>query len=216
MKSCFGRIVTLGVLVGVAYAGFRWGPAVFPPLERWLRIGGDAAAADRLPSQEVADQTLQRWERFRSHAGSGDRMTLDQIEVASVIRYSLPGRLPPGVSQPSVELEDGALTLSARFALDAFPRFPDLKSVLDILPDTVPLELHASLLPFGDRETALVVRRIDASRIPLPHRYVPDILEALGRSDRDGLPADALAVPLPPGLRAAYVEGDSLVLVAEG
>jgi hypothetical protein len=51
--------------------------------------------------------------------------------------------------------------------------------------------------------------------VPIPPRLVPEILKALGRTETAGLPPDALAVPLPRGLRAAYVRSDTLVLVAE-
>jgi hypothetical protein len=51
--------------------------------------------------------------------------------------------------------------------------------------------------------------------VPLPSRTIPGILRALGRVHREGLPPDALAVPLPGGLASAYVEEDSLVLVAD-
>ena len=39
-------------------------------------------------------------------------------------------------------------------------------------------------------------------------------LNRLGRRDELGLPPDAVAVPLPPGARAAYVRSDSLVFLS--
>ena len=59
-----------------------------------------------------------------------------------------------------------------------------------------------------------MVEGIEVAGLPLPRRMVPAVLERLGREDEEGLPADALAVPLPPAVEAAYVRGDSLVLVA--
>ena len=47
----------------------------------------------------------------------------------------------------------------------------------------------------------------------LPCRMVGAVLSRLGRRDEAGLPADALALPLPAGATNAYVRGDSLVLV---
>jgi hypothetical protein len=83
-----------------------------------------------------------------------------------------------------------------------------------LLPDTVPISIQGTLAPFGVRQAALHIDRIEASRIPLPTRYIPEVLAALGRVPADGLPSNALLVPLPSGLSAAYVLRDSLVLVA--
>jgi len=46
----------------------------------------------------------------------------------------------------------------------------------------------------------------------LPDRFIPPILAALGRQDREALPPNAMLVPLPEGLGRVYVRGDSLVL----
>ena len=65
-------------------------------------------------------------------------------------------------------------------------------------------------------EAGIEPDRIDAvaaQRIPLPRRLVPSALEALGREDCPDLPDDAIELPLPKGVRAAYVRGDSLVLL---
>ena len=60
------------------------------------------------------------------------------------------------------------------------------------------------------------MERVEAARIPLPERMVPGILAALGRKDREGLPSDAMVIPLPEGIGGAYVENEQLILVAEG
>ena len=43
---------------------------------------------------------------------------------------------------------------------------------------------------------------------------IPEILKALGREYVAGLPDDAIAIPLPAGLKTAYILRDSLVLVS--
>src|SRR5690606_41604065 len=57
---------------------------------------------------------------------------------------------------------------------------------------------------------------LSVARVPLPARLIPPVLRRLGRKDEDGLPANAIAAPLPAGAGAAYVLGDSMVLVADG
>ena len=69
------KLVGLVVLVVVAYAGYRWGPVVFPALERAMGLATDTAAAPATdlpqPSPELAEATLDRFEAFR--AGTGAR-----------------------------------------------------------------------------------------------------------------------------------------------
>jgi len=216
MVQLVRRLVGLLLLVAVAYAGFRWGPLVFPGLERAVGVGGgstEKGGAVEEPSAELAEEALDRFERLR--AGDGDERTaFGGVELSSVLRHSLPGILPPGVRDPAVMLRAGRVRLDARVALDQFPRLPDLDEVISILPDTVDVVIEGVLVAFDDDQMALLVDRLAAANIPIPKRFVPEILAALGRTEQDGLPADALAVPLPGGIRAVFVQGDSLILVA--
>lgn len=217
----FKRVKRLGLvvlLVGTAYAGFRWGPSVFPPLERALGWNVTAEQADREseppPSAELADSTLDRFERFRTGEGP-DRLVLSSRELTSVVRFALPGLVPPGVERPRVELFDGRVRLSAQVTLNAFPRLPHLDEVVGVLPDTVEVLLEGALAPYGARRLALMVDRMEAARLPIPRRMVGDVVAGFGQRAPRGLPNDALAVPLPDGIQAVYVRRDSLVLVAE-
>jgi hypothetical protein len=205
------------VLLLVAYAGFRWGPIVFPRLERALGMSRPEASAEPVkeePSAELADRTLDRFERFRKGEGS-ERLALGGIELTSVMRYALPGIVPPGVDRPTVTLSDGRVGLRARVARAAFPRLPRLDDVLGILPDTVEVQIEGSLVPLDREHLALLVDHIEAARIPLPRRMIPQVLAGFGRDGSSALPEDALAVPLPDGLHSVYVQRDSLVLIAE-
>jgi hypothetical protein len=170
-------------------------------------------AVVRAPSPELADSTLDRFESFRS-GEVGPEMRLGGAELSSLVRYSLPGLLPPAIEAPSVRLQDGRIHLAARVAVEALPQLPALREVMGLLPDTVLVEIRGTLAPLADEFAALHVDRIEASRIPLPARYIPEILTALGRRSMENLPPDALLIPLPQGLRTAYVLRDSLVLVS--
>ena len=53
------KILVAVVLILVAYAGFRWGPAVFPGIERALGIDPTVPAVPKAqPTPELAEQTL--------------------------------------------------------------------------------------------------------------------------------------------------------------
>ncbi len=216
MLGLIKKLVIVVVLIAVAYAGFRWGDLVFPPLDRLLgRSAGTAGVeAPRGPSPELADSTLARFERFRDGKG-GDRLSFGSNELSSVLRYALPGIVPPGVSEPTVELEDGRVRASAKVAVDAFPRLPHLDQVVGMLPDTILIEMQGSLVRFDQEHLAFLVDRIQAAHIPLPKRMTSDVLDGLGADRAKNLPKDALMVPLPDGLESAFVQRDSLVLLAK-
>ena len=210
LRGCLGRVTSLIVLSAAGFSAWLWGPELVD------RLRGEVVPSEigLEISPELAEAALDRFEAFRSGEG-GDRLPLGGAELSSVIRYALPGILPPGVDRPQVRLEDGHIRLSASAAVDAFPDLRSLDEIVELLPDTVEIELRGTLTPFDDERLALHVDRIEASRIPIPGRLVSQILRALGRADVRDLPADALAVPLPAGLRTAYVLRDSLVLVAD-
>lgn len=212
-RGCATLVVSGVLITAVAYAGFRWGDEVFPAVGGVWR--GESPGEVVEPSPALAQETLDRLEAFR--AGNGDkRFALGSAELSSLIRYSLPGMIPVGVHDPSVGFLDGDLLLSARVAVASFPDVTALDEILELLPDTVEIRMRGALLPFSREYAALHVERVEASRIPLPGRMVPGILTALGRSDREGLPSDAMVIPLPRGVQSAFVEQDQLILVSEG
>ena len=215
LKGCAGRLVAVVLLLAAAYAGWRWGPSVFPRIEQAIR--GESADQDGLvsPSPELAESTLDRFERFRGPEGSESQLLLGDAELSSLVRFSLPGILPPGVTDPTIELSGGRIFLSARVALEAFPELPSFEEVVGLLPDTVPIRMGGSLGPRDPSSGILYVDAVEAARIPVPDRFIPAILGALGREDRDALPPNAMIVPLPKGLSSAYVRRDSLVLVSD-
>jgi len=214
-KGCLGKAWLAGLLIAAALAGWRWGPSVFPRVRGWFVE--EEGVVEVSPSPELADAALDRFERFR-RGEIGDRLSLSAVDVASVLRYFAPGMLPEGVSGPVMEFHDGVVTLTAHVAVEAFPGLPTLDGILGFLPDTVPISIEGALAPLDENRVALVVHGVHAAFIPvpLPDGMTPRILTALGRLGRDGLPEDALAFPLPDGVRSAYVLRDRLILVRDG
>ena len=213
LKSCLGKIVLAVLLVVAAYAGWRWGPAVFPQVTTLFSSGDDTPALTTSP--ELAEATMDRFEALR-RGDVGGQLALSASEIESVIRYSVPGIIPARIGEPRIEMADGVVTLKARVAIDAFPRMPDLNAVLGFLPDTLEVSFEGVLAPLDDdRWDALVIHGMQAGFIPLPDRMIPEILEAMGREYVGGLPDDAIAIPLPDGLKSAYILRDSLVLVSD-
>ena len=210
LRIALGRLLLVLAVAGAAYGAWRWGPSVVPRIQEWAGLVPASEPWEAGPSAELADSVLARVQEFRQ--GEEPRMALGGREVTSVLRYALPGLIPSGVRDVTVELEEGRVLLSAQVVLSSFPALPDLGPVLGILPDTLAVVVHASLMPFGEEEVALLVQGVEASRIPIPRRLIPEILEAIGRVERPGLPPEALAVPLPAGLGSAYILTDSLII----
>ena len=213
LRSILGKIFLLVSLVAAAYAGWLWGPAVFPRVQDWLGVSSPAVEDSPDASQELADSVVERLQAFRKEEEG--RLALGSREINSILRYAVPGLLPPGIKEPILDLRDGRMHLTARVIRSEFPNLPDLGPILGMLPDTLNVELRASLMPFGQEEAALLVQSLEASRIPIPRRLIPDILQAMGRVDRPGLPPEAVAIPLPSGLQGAYIVSDSLILSSQ-
>lgn len=216
LRGCLTFVVLSALIVASAYAGWRWGDAVFDEGPRGIGVPEEETAAGPGPGPELARETMARVDAFRAGGAeeAGSELALGSAEVASVVRYAAPGVLPASMTRPELEIESGQVRISSHIAVDEVPPVPELERVLGILPDTVPITVEASLMPFGDDGAALVVHRIHASGVPLPRRIIPPVLAALGRVDRPGLPPTAIEVSLPDGVRSAYILSDSLVLVA--
>jgi hypothetical protein len=210
LRKLTRRAFLLLLLAGVVYGAWRWGPLHFPRFGERIGVVPASRPPDPGASREVADSVLATLQEIRERGGG--RMAVGSREVTSVLRYSLPGLIPPGIRDPEVTLREGQVHLSAEVIVAAFPDLPDLGPIMGILPDTLRVVLHASLTPFDTEDSALLVQGIEASRIPIPRRLIPEILTAMGRVDRPGLPPEALAVPLPAGLASAYILADSLIL----
>lgn len=205
------RAALLLLVLMAAYAGWRWGPEVFPKVHEWLGISEAADDTDPVATQELADSVFTRVQDLRRGEGAG-LLALGDDELTSVLRFSTGGLIPEGISDPQVRLREGRVRFRAQVALSSFPDLPDLGPVIGLLPDTLDVSLEASMTPFGEGRAALLVHRLEASRIPLPGRLIPEILTAMGRSDEPGLPPEGLMVPLPSGLASAYILTDSLFL----
>lgn len=233
MRAVLKTLWILAWLLVAAWAGWRWGPLLFPQLQQVWQVSsqpvdgsrgeegqGDATGnRDGVPesaaTRELAQAALDRIEAFRAGRVDGSRIELDAAEVTSILRYALPGIVPPGVADPAAEFVSGRLRLSAAVSTSAFPDFPAVAEVIGFLPVTAPVMLEAALLPFGPGAAAVHVERVEVARVPLPDRFISPILLALGRTPREGLPQQALRVPLPNGIRRVFVEADRLVLSSE-
>jgi len=166
-------------------------------------------------SQAVAQAAEGRFDRFTQTGGPGE-VLFNSEELTSLIRYRASGLLPSAVLNPEIVLDEDRATLTALVALNRLPRFPDLREFDALLSDTVSFVAEGTLIPSRGSGAAFLVDRLRIGRVPLPRRVVPSVLNALGRIDQDGLPGDAIEVPLPVGAQSAYLRDDHLVITGTG
>jgi hypothetical protein len=180
--------------------------------ERFQAVTGIEQPEAEFASVELADAAEEKIARLRS--GAETRVALSAAELESLLRFRHMGLLPAFVDSPTVRLADSRLWLRARVPTDQIPGLDALGRAGELLPDTASVEVSGRLFPLDTTRATFAVDGIQIADIPLPDRLIPGMLQQLGRSENDRLPADALPVPLPPGAQAIYVRGDSLVLVS--
>jgi hypothetical protein len=208
ISGCAKRLVVLAVLIAVLAAAWLQRERL---VTAWHDLRGTAVQPQR-PSPELAAIAEEKIDRLR--AGDTDRAVLSSVELESLLLFRYNGVLPGVLHTPAVELDGDRLRLRARVPLDMLPHVDGWAEVAAFLPDTTELAVTGRLLPLDGGRVAFAVDQVSASRVPLPARMVPPALTRLGRGDEPGLPPDAMALPLPPGMTAAYIRRDSLVLLA--
>jgi hypothetical protein len=204
--GCLGRTVLAVVVVivlGVA----------------WLYRDDLSALWDRLPGRSVRpspELAAQAEEKLAAlgEGGGRTRVALAEDELQSLVEFRWAGFLPPDVVDPRVAVADGRMTLEGGVATARFARITELEEVIAFLPDTTELRAVTSFAPLDSEHVALSVHELGAAGIPVPDRLIPSVLGRFRGSSAPGLPPNALAIPLPPGIRGVYVLGDSLVFLA--
>lgn len=207
LGGCAGRIVALALLLLVGAVGWYNRHEL---VELWDRVvGAEAQVTPELAAR--ADAKL----ASLGEGGGMKRVALHEDELQSLIEYRWGGFLPPDVVDPRVAVGGGRVTLEGSVATARFGRIAELRDILAFLPDTAALRAVASFVPLDGEHVALEVHELGAAGIPVPQALIPTVLGRFRGSGVPGLAPNALAVPLPAGIRSVYVSGDSLVFLAD-
>jgi hypothetical protein len=213
VTGCLGRLIFLVIAVAIAVAAWLYRDRLSAAWDA-LRDQVPAAGAERVASPELAANARARIEAVTDGRAPGVSLTGDEIEA--LLRHEYAGLLPAYVDSPRVQIQGDRLRITARIPAERIPRTEGLDALLGFLPDTAEISASGQLIPLDDERVAFAINGLEAARVPLPDRLIAPLLQALGRRDEPGLASDAVAVPLPPGVRAAYVRADSLVLLGRG
>jgi len=215
------RLFWLVVLVGGLSAAYWYRPELrsfaSTAKDRWAVLrkapsdGTTVVEEQSSVNAETAAVARGKLDRLRDGRSNSTSLTTDEVQSLLVFEYKQ--LLPAYVDSPRLSMEGDHLRLRVRLPVDRLPGLSGMGEIAALLPDTADLDVRGTLLPATDGHIVFAVDAVAAQRIPLPRRLVPSALEALGREDRPHLPPDAIELPLPMGVRAAYVRGDSLVLL---
>ena len=205
------KLMLLGFLIPVVYVGLKWG---LIPANRFLDADiCQGCTEDVQPSPALSDLTMDRFEQLR-WGESDDKLVLSSVEISSVVRYAIPGIIPPGLLEPWVKFEEGQVRLSGLVVAREFPGLPELDEIIGLLPDTMAVEMQGLIAPLDQSHFSLIINKLWMVKIPMPSSLIPAILTAFGREGRKALPRNALLIPKPDGIESAFVQGDSLFLSA--
>ncbi|MGH7551881.1 MAG: hypothetical protein ACREMQ_02510 [Longimicrobiales bacterium] len=215
IRGLFRMVFGLVVLAALLVAGWIYRDPIRSIWHR-ARVEVEPRIATPLampPAPETSPELADEADRKLSGLAGGTRghVALAEVEVQSLLRYRYAQLLPAFVDSLRIEFDGSRIRLRGRLPVDKLPRLGEAAA---LLPDTTEVTVTGQILPLEDGRIALAVDEVTAANIPLPRRFVPGALTRLGRRDEPGLPVDAVALPLPPGVGAAYVRNDSLVLLS--
>ena len=113
-------IALVRVLVAVALVGLiafvALDDSLLGPDTPATSVRRDAPGPEELAEeQRIAEETADRLRLFRAGRGE-ERIVLGGEELSALLRHAVPGVIPPGVSRPTVSLEDGTMHVTARVA----------------------------------------------------------------------------------------------------
>lgn len=205
LGGCLGRVVALVFLAIIVVAAWRFGPGLVED------IGFGTHDSEEV-SAEVGARAVDRY--LELVGGDRDSAVFSGPELESILRFHAPDALPPGVTDPSIEIRDGEVRVGLRVALDLLPRIPEIEGMRHLLPDSVPVELRGSVVPLEGSRSALIVRRIDVASVPIPRTLHAPLISALDPVRPEGLPEESITFRLPDGIRSAEVRDNRLLVRA--
>ncbi len=185
----------------------------------WANRDSLGAAWDRVfagsrSTPEMAARAEEKLARLGKVGGVAE-VALTERELQSLLDHRWAGFLPADVVDPRVGVSGGRVTLEAGVARARFAEIRELEEIVAFLPDTTALRAVTTFTPLNGDHVALEVHELGAAGIPVPGRLIPLILGRFRGSSEPGLAPNALAIPLPAGIRTVYATGDMLVFQAE-
>lgn len=205
LGGCVGRLLSTVLVVAVlAVAWYNRGEVV----AIWDRLFG----TERQVSEELAEQAAAKLDALGRSGVT--RVVLHEPELQSLVQYRWAATLPPDLVAPRVGLGEGRVTVAGQVPTARLAGIRELQEILGFLPDTATLRAAGSFVPLDEEHVALEIHDLGAAGIPIPRRLIPAIVAHFRLEGMPEVGANALALPLPPGIGNVFVSGDSLIVSA--
>ena len=205
MAGCVVKLLGVAILLSIVWVAWTWGP------DQWDRFRGAGSAGEASESsQALADSVLIEYQRLLT--GQAQELSLSGSALESVLLFELSAFLPEAVSSPTARIENSEARLGIGVSL--LPSVPDIQWLRRLLPDEIRVEIVGTVAAAGEGEVMVVARRAMLAGVPIPFALMASLLDSMVAEDRGELPPNALRLRLPPGIRAAYIQGDRLILTA--
>lgn len=205
IRNLLAAIGCLTVIVVLALLGWYFQD----DLREWWENRGGVAATE--PSPELADAAAAKVEDL--FAGREEEIRLDELELQSYLQFRALERLPRGVHNPALDLQDSTAAMSvdlnlaelggASRAADNLRRFMGDSARVDT-------ELYPRLLEEG--RVGLTVLSLQAGMVPVPALFIPNILAQTGFEVTGGR---TLVIPVSRDIREVRIEDEEVVLQRE-
>ncbi len=207
MAGCVVKLLGVAILLSIVWVAWTWGP------DQWDRVRGTGSAGEASESSRaLADSVLIEYRRLVT--GQAQELSLSGSALESVLLFELSAYLPEVVSSPTARIENGEARLGIGIGVSSLAFVPDIQWLRRLLPDDIRVEVVGAVASAGEGEVMIVARRAMVAGVPLPSALVARLLDSMRPDNRGELPPNALRLRLPPGIRAAYIQGDRLILTA--
>lgn len=208
IRNFLAAVGCLTVAVALILAGWFYRAEI----TEWGRglLGDEVVATE--PSPELAERAEEKLAGLLA-GEADDEVRLSETELQSYVRYRLASRFPEGVTEPSLDLRDSVVHLSA--ALDLVRLGETSQAAANLrrfMGDSarVNTELHPRVQARG--LGGLRILSLQAGLVPVPPMFIPQILAQAGFETEEGR---TVVFPIPVEVREIWIEDEEIVLRQE-
>lgn len=203
IRNFFAWIGCLTFLVVLVLTGWLFREDI----QAWLTRGEEILMAE--PSAELAISAEEKFEAI-AEGRVGGEVRFTEMELQSYVQYRLAERLPPGVSDPAVDLRDSTVAMTAALDFTRLQVAPDAVEMLRrMMGDsaTVQTELYPTVGAPG--EGRIEILSLQAGVVPVPPMFIGMVLEGVGIR-AEGRTA---ILTIPDDVESIRVRNEEIVLV---
>jgi hypothetical protein len=205
------RVISVLVLAALTSAAWLFRQDIVRAVKPQItRVAGSLGlgVGDRGASSDAVERVRDKVDSL--HGWALDSITLDAVEMATLVAAGLPPEVRRRLNSLAVSLGDGVVTLSARVETTHIPR-EALGLLADALDPWEPVSASGPVFGLGPGRVGWRVDGITLRGFTLPPETTHRLIDRNVPGARDGV----LPVPLPKGVRTLRVRPDGVTLYRE-